>query len=608
MNEKRLRKILKKGGLERKEIPFDDINFQTEEEERLKKVCRGYNVRILQERQIIKISKEIYKEDFNKLTVRLKKSISLEDFFQDTYYSFIKNKEAFNYYKGEIEAVWKINNKKCSLRNGMLKFVDIPTKELEDKELVDKRSDEDNQDKVNQIILNRMFAGPYIEDAETIGHETINTIIADDGNCYIYLNSEGTINQEDTEYSGKNSEMLLVKLYQTNVWEIIGVVKDISTIKEMVITKDNACWPRWYRYDKFIEKYGNVSYGGVTLARIQKNNRYNNVLTRDPFATCTGTLYKLKKPYFIVKICQNDNFDDSEYYCKVEEGLSKQSLRMFFDESEPNSESLFKLINDSDFNNNLEKYTNRVDLSNTTDYLNESIFDVLGIQYYELAYSNIISHYLCNNEYCKAFIRDVLELEEDYCNDNYKVVREEHNVDILLKGDSHIIVIENKIKSDINGRNITKEKIIKDIFEEDESEVNDLWQELIEEPVGDHRISQLCKYWYYARYVADKNGIDENNIKGFVLIPNYQSAIITEDSIAKEFKGDMYKIITYSQVHEMSKNIIGDVRDSYYEQYLLGLERQSRDTDNYQQAREMNKFINRIKKCINDQNHSSENE
>ena len=607
MNEKRLRKILKKGELDRKEIPFDDINFQMEEEERLKKVCRGYNVRILQERQIIIISKEIYREDYEILKTRLTDSIPLEDFFQDTYYSFIKNKELFDYYKGEIEAVWKTNNKKCFLKNGELKFVDISTKELEDKRLEDKRS---KDEEVNQIILNRMFAGSYIDDGETIGHETINTIIADDGNCYIYLNSEGTINQErteylyknqeDTEYSGKNSVMLLVKSYQTNVWEIIGVVKDIHTIEEMVITDDNRCWPRWYRYQKFIEKYGNVSYGGVTLARIQENNRYNNVLTKDPFATCTGKLYKLSKPYFIVNISQNDNFDDSEYYCKVEKGLSKESLRMFFDKKD---HPLFSLIKDSDFNDNLEEFTNRVDLSNTTDYINESIFDVLGIQYYELAYSNIISHYLCNNEYCKAFIRDVLKLEEDYCNDNYKVVREEHNVDILLKGDSHIIVIENKIKSDINGRNITKEKIIKDIFEEDESEDNDLWQELTEEPVDNLRISQLCKYWYYARYVADKNGIDENNIKGFVLIPNYQSAIITEDSIAKEFKGDMYKIITYSQVHEMSKNITGDVRDSYYEQYLLGLERQSKNTDNYQQAREMNKFINRIKKCINDQNH-----
>ena len=253
--------------------------------------------------------------------------------------------------------------------------------------------------------------------------------------------------------------------------------------------------------------------------------------------------------------------------------------------------------------------TNRVDLSNTTDYINESIFDVLGIQYYELAYSNIISHYLCNQEYCKAFVRDVLELEEDYYNDSYKVVREEHNVDILLKGESHIIVIENKIKSDINGRNLTKDKIIKDIFGKKESEeIMNLKQELIEEPVDDHRISQLCKYWYYARYVAAKNEIDKNNIKGFVLIPNYQSAIITESSIQKEFKGDMYQLINYRELYEMSKNITGDVRDSYYEQYLLGLERQSKDTDNYKQAREMNKFINRIKKCINDQNHSSENE
>ena len=603
MNEARLREILKEGKY-KKGINFIDIDFRMEDKERLKEICseccNEFVFRFYEEKQKIIISKEIDKKDFNKLTARLQNPIRLNEFFQDTYYSFINNKEVFNYYKGEIEAVWKTQNKQYDWNGLQLEFKNCDPKPP----LKDTRSKE-----VNQIIINRMFAGSYIDDGETIGHETINTIIADDGKCYIYLNSEGTINQKRTEYSGKNSVMLLVKLYQTNVWEIIRVVKDIHTIKEMVITEDNACWPRWYRYDKFIEKYRNVSYGGVTLEKIQKNNRYNNVLTRDPFATCTGTLYKLKKPYFIVKICQNDNFDDSEYYCKVEKGLSKQSLRMFFDESEPNSESLFKLINSQRFKDNLVESTNRVDLSNTIDYLNESIFDVLGIQYYELAYSNIISHYLCNNEYCKAFIRDVLELEEDYCNDNYKVVREEHNVDILLKGDSHIIVIENKIKSDINGRNITKDKIIKDIFGKNEpEEINNLKQELTEEAVGNHRISQLCKYWYYARYVAAKNGIDENNIKGFVLIPNYQTAIITEDSITREFKGDMYQLKNYRKLYDMSKNINGDVRDGYYDQYLLGLERQSKDTDNYKQAREMNKFINRIKKCINDQNHSSENE
>ena len=245
-------------------------------------------------------------------------------------------KEGFNDYKGEIEAEWKTSNKKCSLRSGVLKFVDSPT---------DEELDHEESNEVNQIILNRMFAGSYIDDGETIGHETINTFIADDGNCYIYLNSEGTINQERTEYSGMNSVMLLVKLYQTNVWEIIGVVKDIHTIEEMVITNDNRCWPRGYRYERFIEKYGNVSYGGVTLERIQENNRYNNVLTRDPFATCTGKLYNLREPYFIVNTNQNDNFDDSEYYCKVEEGLSKQSLRMFFDINKQNSEPLFRLMN-----------------------------------------------------------------------------------------------------------------------------------------------------------------------------------------------------------------------------------------------------------------------
>ena len=46
--------------------------------------------------------------------------------------------------------------------------------------------------------------------------------------------------------------------------------------------------------------------------------------------------------------------------------------------------------------------------------------------------------------------------------DNFKIIREKENIDLLLEGDNNIIVIENKIDSGINGNQLVMyEKYIK---------------------------------------------------------------------------------------------------------------------------------------------------
>ena len=43
------------------------------------------------------------------------------------------------------------------------------------------------------IIINKMYAGKYLEAGENIGHEIINLFQSDSEEYYIYLNSQGTI-------------------------------------------------------------------------------------------------------------------------------------------------------------------------------------------------------------------------------------------------------------------------------------------------------------------------------------------------------------------------------------------------------------------------------
>ena len=44
-----------------------------------------------------------------------------------------------------------------------------------------------------EIIINKMYVGGYLSEGDNIGHEIINLYKADDGENYIYLNSQGTI-------------------------------------------------------------------------------------------------------------------------------------------------------------------------------------------------------------------------------------------------------------------------------------------------------------------------------------------------------------------------------------------------------------------------------
>lgn len=41
---------------------------------------------------------------------------------------------------------------------------------------------------MNTIILNRMYAGSYLDEDENIGHEVINLFRDDNGSNYIYIN------------------------------------------------------------------------------------------------------------------------------------------------------------------------------------------------------------------------------------------------------------------------------------------------------------------------------------------------------------------------------------------------------------------------------------
>ena len=101
-------------------------------------------------------------------------------------------------------------------------------------------------------------------------------------------------------------------------------------------------------------------------------------------------------------------------------------------------------------------------------------------------------------------------------NKEFKISREDNHIDILLKSDTDLIVIENKIDSHINGTKKSNKK---------------------------KKDSQLSSYYDY----AESFGL---NTHYYLLKPKYNS--ITKEELRKNYKnGDKYSIIDYEDLYKV---------------------------------------------------------
>ena len=116
------------------------------------------------------------------------------------------------------------------------------------------------------IVVNRMFVGDYL--TSNLGHEIINLFQADNGKHYLYLNAYGNF---DKTHLGKIGTMLMVKSVGRNVVEVIGMAKNIESVKGVA--------QPYIKYQKNQEneifenqikliRDENITYGGVALNEI----------------------------------------------------------------------------------------------------------------------------------------------------------------------------------------------------------------------------------------------------------------------------------------------------------------------------------------------------
>src|SRR5574344_300312 len=286
------------------------------------------------------------------------------------------------------------------------------------------------------IILNKMYTGSYLSSQDNnIGHEIINEYKSDDEKQYIYVNPY----QKVRDLPNEENYVIQIGCVNCNCYEVLSCAKIKSECKT---------------------KGAELEYGGHSLEELfganSDNAEYYAHLEVSGFKKCKSKTY----------LCSlNEYPTNSETYIKLDNFVfGKQNSRRYVykEKDKKYHDVLVDFINKEDYwdGDNTKLIINNDENQDNKEGIN--ILDVVGKQYEELAFSNWLSFYLKNKNLCKKFIKECLILKEitdadfEYPID---IKREYQHIDILIKSKNFVIVIENKVDSDINGEKTNKNDI-----------------------------------------------------------------------------------------------------------------------------------------------------
>ena len=445
----------------------------------------------------------------------------------------------------------------------------------------------------NEILLNIMFTGTYLKD-DNIGHEAINLFKDDNGNNYIYVLPYGTMDQK---HNDKIKSILLIRRHNSKVFEIFAKAEDIKQIARVETTRNKDMDKLLKEQLEFIES-NNITYNGVRVDNIFSENNNRGIQTA--YITFSAKkVTKTKQPIYIIVDSDKQEEDTDNY--KILNGIynfSSQSPKMYISETE-NVEAYRKLekiiANDNYWKEETQKLTNYSE-EQYSDLNSFNFIDIIRKNHDELCYSNLLQHFFAiKPNIFKKFAKELLDVSD--FSENYNILREWNNIDILIDDyeNKNVIVIENKIKSGINGVVIENNK------QSDKNKDNTKQVE---------KQSQLADYYNLIVH-GDKNYDDQkaksvknDNInkenskyveykvkKFFIFYPDYSSINIEEYKYGKK-----YKPIKYSEVFNFFDKYKDEFKEiTYFEEFLYALQKHTRPVDNSNEEEMLKKFMAKIK-------------
>jgi len=451
----------------------------------------------------------------------------------------------------------------------------------------------------NKIALCRMFSGAYWKNPTNIGFESINMFLPDNSNgeSYIYLPADGDYSLKDhniryillTQHISKKfvedvttSENANPPKTPKSIVKVIGFAEVVEEI-----LKDN--YKNLYPNDVDLSNYKCIG-GEVNLKKLQevlssKNKasalfkqaeilseihktqeplaeeiKYNGMSLKDIFKSNTSlgplNIYislKVKDLKFPQKNIYLTNDNDSKAFSNF---ILKDDVVITTKQS-PSSISQTTFIDyEHKIISNIESCcewigASKLDIDKFEKDFEPSFLTLIKKENDELSYSNLFAYFLANSSFCEQFFDGVAKSQQLAMSSisSAQVVREEENIDILVKSTNDIVVIENKIKSALNGH-------------------------FVEDINGEQFRNQLVKYYTY----IEKN-YKNCNKHYFIFAPDYNSVnqenfgIVDLDGKQVNMK-EVWHIVRYSTIYEICSKYGGfenTNEKSNYDQFVKAL-------------------------------------
>lgn len=376
---------------------------------------------------------------------------------------------------------------------------------------------------MGEILINQLFAGAYLQEGTNIGHEVINLFRNDNDDNYLFITPSGVVN-------GHNVESVL----------FVQNIKGNKTM-EVVMKADGL-------HETSGDEIKEIFYSGANIVDIFKKNLYHGGL--DSISIDIMATYRADKVVFPKKDKRIIITVDPTY--EAEDGRSVIVL-MDPDKSKIVGQNMRTYLSKKtypmayDVIENLLKDGDMWEENNTTQKLtpdgsyvgsNISFLEIIRKENDELIMSNLLAHYFnYNHKMFVKFAEEVLGVSD--FGTAFEIVREsKKNIDLWIQDEHQIIVIENKIKSGLNGKT-------------------------------DDGKNQLNKYYEYTESEKKKTGVEKTNY--FLFVPNYNDIVLYDPIIR-----DKYKIVYYSEIYDFFRKCAAEyLNDKYFPDFLCGLKNQT---------------------------------
>jgi len=351
----------------------------------------------------------------------------------------------------------------------------------------------------NVILLNNLFNGQYIKD--NVGGEIINIYQSDNKEFYVYVNPYGTINRK---WDDRIKYILFIRSVGNGNVKIIGKAIIEHQVCKNVIKRTGESIDK--EQMDYINTH-NITYGNVKLFELGSWSSH--------FVTFKASgIYQAKNDIYL-GIDKSNNIEIENLYILSDVSrINNQSQKLYVEPTNPNYNTLLGILNNSKF----WEQDPVKEVNTTIDFkiVNPSLLSIIRKEDDELVNSNLLAYFLENDDrFWNDFVKEVIKIEEQEINSFRTITRESFaNIDILIETNNHVIVIENKIKSKINGHK-------------------------------KNGYSQLEKYY---NKVNERYRNSGKSLHFYVLRPNYNN-----EKFENYNKGKLYEEIKYSEILKVIK-------------------------------------------------------